>query len=204
MSTFAPGFAGPDVPLYPTQGGNIAAGNVTVAPGGLITEEIDSAGEGAALLFETILGGGTFESLSIQPVFANESPSQSAQMLSVTNSLTDFAEIALARVQLFGPNVTPTQGLAGCSLSQDGASNLVVNGNVLRFCGRAVTIGATTGVTLAAPGFTDTDYQVQVSYNGAGPFTTIPSAVITATDGFTIHSDAGVSVSWLAMKSTQA
>ena len=203
MATLTPGFAGPELPLYPSQGGNIAAGNITVAPTGLITEEIDVSGSGAALLFETIQGGGTFESLSIQPVFTNESPSQSTQLLSVTNSLTEFAEVAVAAVQLFGPGVQPTQGLAGCSLSQDGASNLVVNGDVLRFCGRATTIGASTGVTLAAPGFTDVDYQVQVSYNGPGPFTTIPSAVITAPTGFTIYSDAGVSVSWLAMKTTQ-
>ena len=204
MATLVPGFAGPGFPLYPSQGGDIAAANLVVAPEGLITEQINAAGLGAALLFETVEGGGTFETLSIQPVFTNEAPEESTQMLSCTNSLTKFAQVALAAVQLFTTDLAPTDGPAGCSLTSDGASNLVVNGDVLRFCGRASTSGSSVGVTLQAPGFTNSDYQVLVSYNGTGPFTVIPSANITGPDTFTIYCDAGINISWLAMKTTQS
>ena len=203
MATYAPGFAGPGIPLYPTQGGDINAANVNVVAGGLIREQIDASGSGAALLFETIEGGGTFESMSIQPVFTFESQEASTEMLAVTNSLTNFAQIAVGGLQLYQTSITPFESF-GCSVTSDGFGNLVVNGNPLRYCGREQTVADVTTITLGGMGFSSSDYQVFLSYNGGGPFVSIPSAVITSASTFDIHCDSGAAISWLAMATAPA
>ena len=204
MSTLAPGEAAPGLPIWASSGGDFPAGNIVVAADGSITEAF-GVSSGAQLSFESVGGGGTFETLSVKPVFTFESPIQSTAMLSITNEVLNFASLALGGLQLYGPNVGPTDG-SGCSVSADGSGNLLVNGAPLTAgpliqAQHVSTVAGTTVVNLATP-YTGI-YTVQVSYIGAGPYTVIPSAGLLNSGDFTIYSDSGVTVAWLAIGDTQ-